>query len=200
MKRRLRGLAWKLTLLVSPAAATVAWAAGGGDEGASSDLPLRVLNFVILGAGLVYFARKPVREFFTARHSTIESQLAEAAALQEQAEQQHATLQSQLAELEREVEGIQEATRARAEREAEQILADAHAAADRIQRDAATAINRELRRGQVVLREEASQLAVSLAADLLREQVGPADRQRLLDEFIQSVEEAPVSTLPGGAS
>ena len=82
----------------------------------------------------------------------------------------------------------------------EQILADARAAAERIQRDAATAIDRELRRGQASLREEASELAISLAADLLRERVGPEDRQRLLDDFIQSVEEAPASGLPEGGS
>ena len=47
-----------------------------------------------------------------------------------------------------------------------------------------------MRRAHDRLREEASDLAVELAAGMLREQVGPADRERLLDEFITSVENA----------
>ena len=184
------------SLLVAGAAR----AASGGGETASSDLFYRRLNFALLAGVLFYFARKPVLDFFAKRRSGIEGQLFEAADLQQRAERQHARLEGQLAELDRERENIREGTRERAEREAEQILADARAAAERIQRDAATAIDRELRRGQASLREEASELAISLAADLLRERVGPEDRQRLLDDFIQSVEEAPASGLPEGGS
>ncbi len=174
-------------------------AAGDADAGVT-DLLYRLFNFALLGGVLIYFARTPVRDFFAARRASIEAQLSEAAELQQRAEQQHANLEGQLAELDSELEGIREGARERAEREAEQILADARAAAERIQRDAAAAIERELRRGQESLREEASELAVGLAAELLREQVGPEDRQRLLDEFIQSVEASPGSGLPGSGS
>ncbi|MFP8877521.1 MAG: ATP synthase F0 subunit B [Myxococcota bacterium] len=184
-----------LSLLLAGAAR----AADGGDTGVT-DLLYRLLNFALLGGVLIYFARTPVRDFFAARRASIETQLSEAAELQQRAEQQHARLEGQLAELDREREGIREVARERAEREAEQILADARAAAERIQRDAATAIEQELRRGQESLREEASELAVGLAAELLREQVGPEDRQRLLDEFIQSVEATPGPGLPGSGS
>lgn len=193
------GRGWLAFALCVPLGlAGAARAAGGGGENAMGDLFWRLFNFSLLAGVLFYFARKPARDFFATRRASIESQLSEAAELQLRAERQHALLEGQLAELERERETIREGARERAEREAEQILADARAAADRIQRDAAAAIDHELRRGKASLREEASDLAVSLAADLLREQVGPEDRRRLVDEFIQSVEEAPASSLPGG--
>jgi F0F1-type ATP synthase membrane subunit b/b' len=39
------------------------------------------------------------------------------------------------------------------------------------------------------LRDEASDLAVELAAEMLREQVTANDRERLLEEFIQRIEQ-----------
>jgi len=186
---------WALAFVASLCVAQVASAAGGGESG-SSDLLERVFNFALLGGVLFVVARKPVIEFMKNRRSGIESQLSETAALQAQAEEQHARLEAQLAELDVELENIRAGARERAEREAEQILADARAAAERIERDAVTVVDQEVRRGRASLREEASELAVELAADLLRAQVGPQDRERLLDEFIERVAEAPASDLP----
>ena len=67
-------------------------------------------------------------------------------------------------------------------------VAKAREAADRIQADAIEASAQELMRAQRELRSEAAALAVELAAQILNEQVGDADRERLLDEFISRVE------------
>ena len=64
---------------------------------------------------------------------------------------------------------------------------DARATAERIRRDAAAAVDQELRRAQTQLREEAADLALELAATKLRDQVGDSDRDRLVDEFITRV-------------
>ena len=200
MSTRARSARWGVAVIAPLMAAGAAAAAGDGGEGASTDLAWRVFNFALLAGALFYFARTPVRDFFASRRSGIEDQLAEAAALQQRAQEQHARLESQLAELDRELEGIHEVARERAEREAEQILSYAHKAADRIQRDAASVIDREVRRGQESLREEASELAVSMAAEILRAQVGPEDRERLLDEFIDNVENTPAAARPGGGN
>ena len=48
----------------------------------------------------------------------------------------------------------------------------------------------ELRRARAGLREEASQLAIELAAGILRETVTAQDRERLIDEFIERVARA----------
>jgi F-type H+-transporting ATPase subunit b len=71
------------------------------------------------------------------------------------------------------------------------LLADARAAAERIRSDAANAVDHEVRRAQANLRAEASQLAVELAAGILREQVTTQDRDRLIDEFIARIERTP---------
>jgi F-type H+-transporting ATPase subunit b len=165
-------------------------ALAAGDSEGGSGLLFPMLNFALLIAALVYFARKPALAFFAERRSRIESDLREAAQLKKEAEERHAKWQRRLADLERELEGIRETSRERAETEREHILADARAAAERIRGEASTAIERELRRARERLRDEASELAVELAEGLLREQVTDDDRNRLLDEFIARVEDS----------
>ena len=180
-------LAALLLLLAAPALA-----AGGGEEQESLlDLLYPPMNLVILIAVLFYFGRKPVQAFFGERRSGIRGELDDAAQLKKDAEENFSKWQRRLANLERELEEIRTTARERAETEREHILAAAQESAERVRRDATTAIEREVRRAHDRLREEASDLAVELAAGMLREQVGPSDRERLLDEFITRVENAP---------
>src|SRR5262249_18810355 len=99
--------------------------------------------------------------------------------------------QRRLVDLERELTEIRTGAQERADAERASLLADARAAAERIRSDAATAVERELRRARANLREEASQLAVELAAGILRETVTAQDRDRLIDEFIERVARSP---------
>ncbi len=186
-------LAAALALQAGPAVA-----AGGGEaSGSIGDLLYPVLNLAILVAALVYFGRKPIADFFAERRSSIQGELEQAAELYRKAEEQHARWQRRLVDLEGELDGIRTRARERAESERAHILADAQATADRIRRDATSAVDRELLRARERLREEASDLAIELAGNLLREQVTGADRERLLDEFIERIERAPASGASG---
>jgi F-type H+-transporting ATPase subunit b len=166
-------------------------ASGDGHEGAEEVLKQTIyqgLNLALLLGVLFYFGRKPISEFFSSRRSGIQSELSEAADLLAQAEQRNSELQRRLVDLGSEVEEIREEAGRRAEEEAERILADARATAERIRRDAQAGVAQELRRAQSELREEAADLALEIAARKLSEQVGEADRERLVDEFILRVE------------
>ncbi len=172
-------------------AAAPAWASG--DEESGGGLLFPVLNFALLVGVIFYFARKPVQTFFAERRRAIHDELERAAELQRQAEERYAKWQRRLVDLERELEGIRRTSRERAEAERLHILADARSSAARIEQTARTAIEQELRRARAQLRDEASELAVELAAGLLRDQVTQADRDRLLDEFIARVEQTPAA-------
>jgi len=171
-------------------------AASGGDPQANADEVLKQtiyqgLNLALLLGVLFYFGRKPISEFFSTRRSGIQSELSEAADLLSKAELRNAELQRRLVDLGSEIEGISENATRRAEEETERILTDARATAERIRRDAQAAVAQELRRAQAELREEAADLALEMAARKLDEQVGDADRERLVDEFILRVEANP---------
>jgi F-type H+-transporting ATPase subunit b len=174
--------------------AGVAEATGDSDENGAEILKQTIyqgLNLALLLGIIFYFGRKPITEFFSTRRSGIQSELSTAADLLAQAERRNAELQRRLVDLGSEVEGIREEAGRRAEDEAERILADARATAERIRRDAQAAVAQELRRAQSALRDEAANLALEIAARKLSEQVGDADRERLVDEFIMRVESNP---------
>jgi len=165
-------------------------------EGEGGGLFFPFFNLILLIAVLVYFTRKPIREFFDQRRAGIQDDLQSAAEFRREAEARYAKWQRKLVDLEAELEQIRATSRERAEAERERIVADANAAAERIRSEATAAIEQELRRSREVLSEEAANLAVELAADLLREHVTEADRDRLVTEFIERVER----TADAGAS
>ncbi len=165
--------------------------ASEGNGGGLSEHLWPVVNLVILVAVLVYFARKPIRDYFAIRRSEIQSELKGAADQLSEAEATYSKWQRRLVDLEAELQEIRATSSQRAEAEREKILSDAHATAERIRRDASVAVEMELRRAREELREEATQLAIELATERLEREVTDADRDRLLDEFIDRIEVTP---------
>ena len=166
----------------------VARASGGEESHALADFGWYTLNFVLLVVVLVYFARKPIQSFFVDRREQIQDQLSRAAAALTAAEQRHLELQRQLVDLERDLQEIRTRTRERSESERDRLLADAKAAAQRIENDAKAAVEREIERARAELRHEASELAIEIATTRLQSQIDDSDRDRLVDEFIQHIE------------
>ena len=152
----------------------------------------QVANALLLLAVLIYFARKPVLGYLASRRDTIAKNLDGAAQLLAEAEKRLAEWNQKAASLDQDAATIREATRRAAEAERDRILADARATADRIRQTASAVAERELQQARESLRGEAADLAVELAAQLLREHVNDGDRSRLVDEFIERIE-------PGGA-
>jgi len=151
------------------------------------------VNLVILLAVLVYFARKPLQAYFEKRRSDIAGELQSSADELATAESTYAKWQRRMIDLEGELDEIRATSRQRAEAERERIIEDARATAERVQRDATTAIELELRRAREILREEATQLAIELAGERLSREVTEADRDRLIDEFIGLIASTPGS-------
>jgi len=162
-------------------------------EGHDATLVWHALNLALLLGLLVYFLRAPIRSFFATRRRDIEHDLERAAAVLKEAEERLADWKRRLAQLDTEIEEIRRLARERGEIERERILSEAEAAAARIRRDGAAAVEQEQRRGRDALRKEAADLAIELAGELLRQQVTEADRVRLTQEFIERLETPPRS-------
>jgi F-type H+-transporting ATPase subunit b len=165
-----------------------AFAAGGGEGPGAKELMWQAVNLILLLGVLVAVGRKPMGAYFAERRAQIQGDIKNADQLLADSKKQFSEWQGKIVELEREMETIREETRQRAQDERQQIVAAAHDSADRIKADAVAAIDQELRRAHVELREEAANLAVDLAAKMIAEQVDDRDRDRLLDEFITRVE------------
>ena len=181
MRRALLSLFFLLGM-VAPAAASSEGSGGLGD------LLWPVVNLLILIAALVYFGRRPIQDFFASRQDRIRGDLDAAANALAEAEARHTEWQRKLTRLDAEMDRIRKQARERAEAERKHILAEASATAERIRRDARSAVDQELRRAREELRREVAELAVELAADTLRTRVDDTDRSRLVDDFIETIE------------
>jgi F-type H+-transporting ATPase subunit b len=178
-----------LALLAGPA-----WAAGGEHGTSQSELIWQAVNLAVLLAVIVYAARKPVQSFFAERRERIQTDLEESADFLKQAEERYAEWQRKLVDLDRELDEIRATARQRAHEERDRLLEEARVAAERIKNDAKAAIDQELRRAEGRLRDEAADLAIELASRLVREEIGDADRDRLVDEFISKIESGSAET------
>lgn len=154
-------------------------------------------NLLLLVAVLVYFGRKPVSSFLAERRSSISGDLDSADQVLREAEARLAEWSARAAQLDDEVADIKRVARAAAEQESARIVAEARAVAERIRRDATSAVEREAERARLRLRHETAELAVSSAERILVEQVQPGDADRLFDEFVTRIEQPPA---PAGRS
>jgi len=184
-----RVAAFTLAVLL-PAVARASEEAGGHE----SNFFWHAANLALILGVIVYFARSPIQSFMADRRTSIEQNLEAAKRELESAEARLTECNARVNALDREIEEIRGNVRAQAETERDRLLADARAAADRIRRDAVIAVEQEGRRAREDLREEAAEIAVRLASDLLKRQVADADRARLVDEFVASIESSPTTT------
>ena len=175
-----------LPALVVLFAATAARAAG--DEEGGLDFWYELLNLLLLAAVLFYVARKPVLEYLAGRRSEIQENIERSERLLTDAQDRLAEWEAKAMGLEADVSQIKADTKRAAEKQRDDIIAAAQVAAERIRSGASAVAERELFQARERLRLEAADMAVEMAARILRDNVSDADRARLVDEFISELE------------
>jgi F-type H+-transporting ATPase subunit b len=153
------------------------------------DFLYRLLNFSIVVAILVYFLKKPIRNALSGRRDDIEKALAEAKKVKEEAEAKFAEYDKKLAQATQEIENISASIRKEAELEKQKIIDNAREQAAKIEQDAEKAAALEVAKARLILQQEAVQLAVGVAEDLLKKNFTKDDDSRLIDEYMQKVGE-----------
>ena len=175
-------------LLLAPALAAAA--EEGGHGGGFATLVYHGINLLLLVAVIVWFARRPILAFMAERRAGVVQNIETSEQLLREARSRLDEWQRRLANLDAELREVREASARLAEVEREEILREARALAERIRADARAAVQQEVERARAELRREAADLAVEIATELLREQVADDDRERLVDEFVETLERA----------
>jgi F-type H+-transporting ATPase subunit b len=175
------------TLLVLGLVLAPRLASAADEGGGAASMLWHALNFALLVGLLVYFGRQPIQRFMAERRREIEGEIHSAADLLARTEGRLAEWQRRVDGLDVEVAEIRRQAQEAADADRARILADAEASAERIRRDAAVAADREIERARGALRAEAAELAMEVAARLVRENITDADRSRLVDEFVERV-------------
>jgi len=184
LQRPSRRLGWiaaaVLWMLVTAATA----AAAEADWRPTYDLVMRWVNFLILAAVIVKFARRPLKDFLSGRSEEISIQV-------QRLEDEKKRLQERLEEARRELE--QSATRfeelkgkivQQGERAREQILQQARLESRMLMESARRKIDSRLRKAQDTLRAEMIDAAYEKALQRLPQEISAEDDQRLLQQYL----------------
>lgn len=186
---RLRAVPLLLLLGTGPV-----WAGGGeGHSFSPYQWTWFIINFVLLFGGLFLVVRfrvlgRPIRSLFEKRGQEIAERLAAARRAQEAAERTLAELNAKVENLDAEISAILAQARQDAETDAdsaERRKAELTATLmEQMEREIANRVKQARREIQAT----AADLALDLAQKLLREDLGPADQQRLVSEFLSRLE------------
>jgi len=154
------------------------------------DFGWRVVNFAMLAALLIWGMKKAkVGAILKDRQAGIEKALKEAVQAREAAEKKSAEYSEKLAKATKEIDEIYASIKKEGELEKERIIAEAKVSAEKIKEQAEQTAAREVLKARAELQAEAARLAVQLAEQTLRENVGKDDQKRLVGEYLTKVVE-----------
>jgi len=161
----------------------------------------RWINFILLSALMYWMIVIPppfIQDIFSFpglkvvmvnRSEAIVSAKALAEKQQQEAENILTASAERLAKIEGEVGGLIDQARADGEREQQVAEKNGRAQGDKIRELASRELGTEASSAQRKLREHVAQLAVEMAEKLLKENLGRADQQRLVDNYISRLGE-----------
>jgi F-type H+-transporting ATPase subunit b len=154
------------------------------------DLFWRVINFAMLAGLLIWGMKKAqVSKLLSDRQAGIEKALKEAVEAREAAEKKYAEYSEKLAQATKEIDEIYASIKREGELEKERIIAEAKVSAEKIKEQAEQTAAREVLKARAELQAEAARLAVQLAEQSLKENVGKDDQNRLVGEYLSKVVE-----------
>ncbi len=184
--------AFFLAVLLLAVAAAPLGAAEGAEAAPAPwwQIPLQVLNFVVLFGVLGYLLRKPAREFFAGRTRAIQQSVAEARAAREQAEKRLAEVEERLKRLGEEIGALEDEARREAAAERDRLRAAAQVEAGKILAAAESEITNLTRVARRELKSYAARLAVELAEERLRREMNPDTQDRLLRAYAEDLAES----------
>ena len=182
-----------LPALATSLAAAAAFASEGGQGGRAEEITFmgdwfpRLVNFAIFGIALVYFLRKPTRDFFANRSAEIERSIRESAEAREKA-------MTALADMERKVKAIEDEAKqmvadaqVRGERDKQALIEEGKRVAKDVQAQIAVSIEIEAAKAKSELAVEAARLSVDLAEGRIKSSISKQDHERMVKDYVAGV-------------
>ena len=148
-----------------------------------------VANFIILVGTLYYFLNQPLKDYLASRSTTIRKDLVEAASLKASANEQLATIEQKLQALPGELDKLRKRGAEEIKAEEQRIAAAAAADRDRLLEQTRREIDLQVRRAKKEMLEHAADLSLQLASERIKNEVTPADHDRLVDRYLSQVKE-----------
>lgn len=203
MRRMLAGLTFTAASVVTMVARAASPAHGGGHgaphvnwwrwETGAPPVGWFILDFILFVVLIVYFAKKPVRAAFIARHERIKKAIHDACETHAQAKDRYEDYRGKLANVEAESAVHVERGKLDGAHERDQIVLAANEYAERLRTDAKAVIDQELAKAMARLQHQTATLLLQRTEQVLRTTLTDRDRERLLDEAIAAFEKKEAS-------
>lgn len=145
------------------------------------------VNFGLFLAIVGYFARKPLKEFFTKQALDFDSEFKTAQATLETANSKRTQVTARLAGLDKEIEKLRENSISAADKAAQDTLLRASQQAAAIAKEADKLCSAEISRAAANLRSELSETVVRRFSDLAKTKLTPEDHAKILERGLQSL-------------
>lgn len=174
-----------MLLLIS---STVYASEGGTPTPFSADFLFRVINALILFGGIGYAISKPLKNYLRERSENVKNAILEAKKAKEDAEKKAKYYDERLSNLESEIKILMEEYKKSAEEERERIIKEYNEQIQKLKERMAKSIEQEKAKLREELMIEVSNMAVSLAEDIIRKNFTPQDQKKLVQEYIKMME------------
>ncbi len=154
-----------------------------------------VLNFLILAFLVFKLLREPVKNFFQGRTEMLRQKIAEAEGASIEAERALKEVESRFEMLDEEIQRLQQTITAQGERGRDKIISDAEQTAEYMLEKAKFESEMMLREAKIRLKREVTNEAVRLAEESIKKEIGKKDQERLVDEYLQDLQQVPSSSV-----
>lgn len=147
----------------------------------------RLVNFAIIASVVVYFGRKPVRDFFANRSAEIAKAMQDSHEARERAVAALADMERKIKEMEAETGRMVADAQSRGEKDRQALIEEGRKVAQDVQAQVKQGIDMELHKAKTALAAEASLLSLDLAEGRIKEKISGQDHERIVKEYISKV-------------
>ena len=149
----------------------------------------KLVNTLIVVGILYKVAYHPIRNFLKDRREGIRKALEESRAAREEAEKQLAEQRSKVADLEAELVRVREQGEKERAMMRERLEEEQENQAQRLLEQTRTTIELESSKARAELQNQAASLALSLAEEMLKKELGEADQERFVENYLARLED-----------
>ena len=147
------------------------------------------VNLVILLAVLVYYLKKPIRNFLIERRGIIGYSIDEAEKVIAGARKRYEEYAEKMSKIDVEIKALREILKKEGEIERNEILRHVELASQKIREEARETIRLETAKAKQEIQSEAVSLAIGLAEGILKQNLIESDEGRFIDDFVKRVDE-----------
>ena len=146
-----------------------------------------ILNLLLLTLILKHFLFKPVQKMLAERQGQVDRLYKEAEDSRASAEKDKAMYSEKLAGAVEEAEGIVRSAAQRADRQSDEILADANRRAAETVKRAEEEIEQAKKKAMDELKNEVADISVQIAENVVGRELNGEDHRELIDSFIDNL-------------